>query len=888
MGKKKISKLSLNAALTASRVVQPSDLLTWDLSVTAVILNAAALGEQRTHSSSKGHNSDNSLRTLNTRYEIARRVKRAKGHYDKWLESTDVTTMALGSARYIVQKAEKTSSSRFGRLMEKALAVIHHHNSDCPDHCTDLIHDGQIVPDVSSVMLSALDSCVSNYARVTLTDPQVLFDATSSSDDNAGLPGIGDDLTTGESFYLPPAGLPRQSAQSWTPSTNIYSLPQFIAHQDESSIIEDMLVDQIMLGDCKTFGEDRIKWLSTHSTGLKMSLSFKRVLQHWSVQEHISQQAITRFLKLMHYYKPLITIHDYIDGTIPHTGRSLLSTSKTAQNERGRRTTRGDCTNFFDEHQCKVRTVFGPGLKSKDLIKVGRYVHFGLETAILGTSIGLIHRYHYRNLLRRIHTVHPLLLPELFLDLTKPESDEPFNRNVWLAWLTQKRQSMKTKEPIVFEVRINADGAQWFESSYVKGTPILGKLTAVRTLSGGQRVKIPYSLGKPFVIGVFEHTAGKPPAHDLLKETIDEMKSLHPDSLLEGGKREGESFAVQVTCFNCDAPMRADLKGSKACSGFYGCERCRTKGVYVPKAKLAIVKETVPQTENSPAAADTTGKDGTPAPTTSTRWVKKLVPIRKGKKKSSKKAQLLPAQEITIVKNGTKRSSQQAQLPTQETSNKRMRRLQEADLGGPLDTDAPVDYASAEQENPDLGFETESPTDVDASDEDEDGGPALGVQTRGAKKKQQEGRSAAIRLHKRHSLVVTRKKKQRTIEADEVTPSTDEEEEEEEETNDKGAGDTTATHEKAKSNGAGDTTAAKTKSTKSGGKRKKTGGSTYFPEIGAERRTDGDWHEYRWPEESGVVCLLFNNEFLISVELLHLIMMSNFSFVILYILLYTT
>lgn len=747
MGKKKLAKLSLKAALPddSSRIAeQPSDLLQWDFSVTAVILNAASLGESKDPC-----NSEKTLRLITSNAERARRVKRAKDFYDKWLQSSDVTTMALGSARHIVHHAEKSSSSRFGRLMEKALAVIQHHNSDCPDHCADLVHMGGIVPHVSPLMEAALDSSVSNYARVIIADPRVLYEATSSSDDN--------ELTSGESFYLPPPALPSPSTQN-LPSINIYALPQFIA-QDEDRIIEDMFIEQINLGNSKMFGEDRIKWLSTQSSDMKMSLSFTRVLQHWSIQEHISHQALNRFLKMLHYYKPLITVNDYLKGGIPHTGRALLTTCKTAQKAKGRRTTKDDdCTDFFKQHECQVRNVFGPGLKSADLIKVGRYVHFGLEKAIVGTSIGLIHRYHYRNLLRRIHTVHPFLLPAMFLDLTKPESDEPFNRNVWLAWLMQKRQDLKTtKEPIVFEVRINADGAQWFESSYVKGTPILGKLVAVRTLSGGHRVKIPYNLGKPFVIGVFEHTAGKPLAQDLLKETIDEMKELHPVSLLKGGKREGESFAVQVTCFNCDAPMRADLKGTKACSGFYGCERCRTRGEYVPKTKLAIVKETVPQTENG-SAADTTNKDGNPAaPTTSTRWVKKRVPIRnKGKKKTSRQAQQ-PAQ--VIAGKGTKRSMGQALLPTGETSNKRVRMLQEEDLGGPVDTLAPAaDDASVEQENPDLGFETDSQSDVDASDEDEDGAPLSHMQTRGAKRKQQEGRSAAVRLHQRHALVVTRKK----------------------------------------------------------------------------------------------------------------------------------
>jgi len=764
----------------------PSDHLKWDLSTTAVILNAIELGEPgRTQAVTC---SAASLRDLKTEAERTRRRNRARAHYNKWLESKDVTSMPLGSARYIFEYAQKSSWARFGPLVDHAQAVIHHHNFDCPDHCKDLLHNGDRVPNVSNVMLSALDSAMSNFSRVTISNPEALYDAASLLDDGAGPSALGDLVST----YA--AG--SESTLDWTPSTDIYLLPQFIV-QDESSIIDNMMVDQLMLGSPQKFGVERIKWLSTSKSTkeMKMSLSFTRVLQHWSVQEHISQQALTRFLKLLHFYRPTITINDYIDHRIPHTGRRLLSTSKTAQMRATncRRTGQNDCTGFFEEHQCEVRTLFGPGLKSKDLVKVGRYAHFGLEKAILGTSIGLIHRYHYRNLLRRIHTVHPLLLPEMFLDLTRPESDEPFDRNTWYNWLTAKRPDMKTQEPIVFEVRINADGAQWFESSYVKGTPILGKITAVRTLSGSQRVKIPYHLGKPFVIGVFEHTTGKPAAWDLLKDTIAEMNRLHPDTLLGGGAREGESFAVQVTCFNCDAPMRSDLKGTKSCSGYYGCERCRTSGVYVPRSKIAIVKEIV---QNS---------DGT----TTTKWVKKLVPIE-GK--------------------GTKRSSKQAELqPAKETAAKLMRRLEQQDLGEGLENDDPA---------------------ADASDEDEDApAPFSSVQTRGAKKKQQEERSAAVRVPKR---LVTRKKKQRTIDADEIPPETDDEDEDGYESDDTANNVDSCNTVTANETNA-DVDEATKKKKKKGGKGKIIGGSTYFPEIGAEMRTDAGWSQYTFPEEAGVV-----------------------------------
>ena len=823
MGKKQFSTklLTSPSTLRNARVLKPSDLLTWDLTKVAQILTAQARGEIRASASSGGTTED-SLRRIRTKGELSRKFSNAKLVYNKWLESTDILTMALGSARYIVECAEKTSSSHLGRLFAKALEVIQHHTHECPDHCVDLIHNGVVVPDDNVNLLYALDGSMSNFARVTITNPAPLYNALS--DDYAGPSAFGEmtsSVTSGESGCL------SQHSSNWTPLMNIYSLPQFIA-QDESRIIDDMLVDQCMLGNPEMFGVERVKWLSTQTKDRCLSLSFTRVFQHWCVQEHISHHSITRFLKLLHFYKPTITIGDYSPhGSIPHTGRTLLSISKKAKRAKGRGGEK-NTENLFIEHNCEVRSIFGPDLKTRDTVEVGRYVHFGLEKALLGTSIGLIHRYHYRNLLRRIHTVHPGLLPRSFLDLTKPESDEPFSKNAWWIWLTHRERIVEKQEPIVFEVRINADGAQWFESSYIKGTPILGKLVAIRTVSGGLRVKIPYNLGKPFVIGVFEHTRGKPPASELLKDTIREMDLLHPRTLEEGEAREGASFAVQVTCFNCDAPMRSDLKGTKSCNGFYGCERCLTRGVYVKrtkkratKTKRVIRKETVPDGDN------TSGEK-------STKWV---------------------CHRITKNGKGTKRPLEQANQvgdpdATEEPTIKRKRNLPNRDVESVKNTE----------------YETH---DGDASDEDE--APEVGhdaipnsvqMQLRSAtakktKKGGQGERSGAVQLRQRHSLAVISKRKQRK--KDETSHSTDEEEDA---TGDQTEEDTSQSTDEEDAteveNAIATEKESNERSAEGGNKedadgRKLHGGSTYFPEIGAEKRTDEDWEDYRWPEEAGVV-----------------------------------
>jgi hypothetical protein len=98
---------------------------------------------------------------------------------------------------------------------------------------------------------------------------------------------------------------------------------------------------------------------------------------------------------------------------------------------------------------------------------------------------------------------------------------------------------------------VNIDGVQWFKSSKVKGTPILGSIFSI-SKKGQPDVKIPNS--KPFIIGVLKHTV-KPDTSDFLQDLIEELEELQPDN------RQGDSFAVKLKCFCCDAVGRCELKG---------------------------------------------------------------------------------------------------------------------------------------------------------------------------------------------------------------------------------------------------------------------------------------------------------------------------------------
>jgi hypothetical protein len=530
-------------------------------------------------------------------------------------------------------------------------------------------------------------------------------------------------------------------------------------------------------------------------------------------------------------------------------------------------------------------------------------------------------------LLRRIHTIRPDLLPESLLEITKPEPDEPFDKETWVNWLYHSRNPDDTdQEPLVFEVRINADGAQWFESSYIKGTPILGKLVAIRTISGQTRIKIPYNLGKPFVIGIYQQILAKPSGQDLLKETIKEMKELHPNTLRKGGPRERASFAVEVVCFNCDAPMRSDLKGTKLCSGFYGCERCRTKGVYVKRAPKGKTKVVITQEPAAPAgtnsssastsgnsqepagpagtnsgSASTSGNSQEPAApagtnssssastsgngqAAATKWVKKVVTLNP-----------TGGNKAAAVSGKNKRKRVGGYLKISGRVVKRLRKDIE-DTSSSDESDAAEEMHSKNKQNSSQAdgqdsssgnFTAELTIDDDEAEMGDDDEPLEPfADTSGNQHERQHSRStrskSAALLQNRHKLAVKSKRKKRAMEEDEGIVSSGGEDENDPDERDVAA--TTADQCQRSSKNVqsiggqvGSSKAVKKKGEKGGKKGKKgdqgektvgkgggkmTGGSTYFPEIGAPKRTDQLWPGYMKAEERNNVVGIYEHSFL--------------------------
>ena len=114
-------------------------------------------------------------------------------------------------------------------------------------------------------------------------------------------------------------------------------------------------------------------------------------------------------------------------------------------------------------------------------------------------------------------------------------------------------------------LQFNVDWLPLFKSSSTDLWPVL---CLVRQLSH-----------RPFVVGLY--CGAKKPASlsDYLQDFVQELSSL----LVTGVSNGNVQYALEVGCFVCDSPARAFLKNVKSHTAYYGCEKCKQKGVYSNK-----------------------------------------------------------------------------------------------------------------------------------------------------------------------------------------------------------------------------------------------------------------------------------------------------------------
>lgn len=230
------------------------------------------------------------------------------------------------------------------------------------------------------------------------------------------------------------------------------------------------------------------------------------------------------------------------------------------------------------------------------------YVHYGLEKALTGESIGLVHRSQYMRIIKLIQSSEAKKknLSSTFLEKMFPEqrmSDMVclfkyiliihFHNNKLPTCIIQAAKYFTENEDILRDYKkamrrmgkdekkphflydINIDGFQFFKNSMQgQAYPILARIVQIGS------VKIPISRSPPFIIGVY-YGSGHPPYDAFLHDYITEVHRLSRD--VPDNPDNPRSCTARLRAVICDAPMRAQLKGIVHFSGYYSCERCRVK-----------------------------------------------------------------------------------------------------------------------------------------------------------------------------------------------------------------------------------------------------------------------------------------------------------------------
>ena len=113
-----------------------------------------------------------------------------------------------------------------------------------------------------------------------------------------------------------------------------------------------------------------------------------------------------------------------------------------------------------------------------------------------------------------------------------------------------------------FSISINIDGLPLFKSTNKCLWPVLCSINLDPT------VVFPV---------VITYGSSKPSNLEFLVDFVTELNDTMTNGILFGER----NIQVKLLCIVCDAPAKAMVKGTKAYSGYYGCDNCNQKGLWV-------------------------------------------------------------------------------------------------------------------------------------------------------------------------------------------------------------------------------------------------------------------------------------------------------------------
>lgn len=131
------------------------------------------------------------------------------------------------------------------------------------------------------------------------------------------------------------------------------------------------------------------------------------------------------------------------------------------------------------------------------------------------------------------------------------------------------------------DLSLNVDGLPLFKSSRGTLWPVL---CGIMNISPVKIFPVALTYGQ-----------SKPVNLDFLSDTVKDLNTILKHGLLDGEK----VIKVTLRCVVCDAPAKAFVKSSKLYSGYYGCDKCSQRGVWLGRMTYPEVENVVLRTNAS-------------------------------------------------------------------------------------------------------------------------------------------------------------------------------------------------------------------------------------------------------------------------------------------------
>ena len=353
-------------------------------------------------------------------------------------------------------------------------------------------------------------------------------------------------------------GRPSTSSAASASSSSSFHIPDICLRDDQirSDFERGMaaaIENEIQLRPMGLTGlsEDQIAVLSRLGKGSEGQFSFQRLAAHFMVWKRIPLMDGTDFLRLFRTSCQANT--DF--SKLPTTCRTLLKIETS------------------DIKATRIRPIYAPLVPGRPKKLTAQYLSLGIERALLGVSCGLVARWQYLNTMRIVYTIFPEMVPREIYEAICPQQGEEFDVDLMKHWraLPKPPAMEDDARQLVLLLHGHMDGVQLFTNSIrSKGVPILSRLVGIRDDVTSESVKIPTL--DPFVVGTMQ-VHRKTNTKQFVKDYVQELR------ILENPHLSGLSFRVELVCMICDAPQRQECKGIIGHTGYYACERCRTKGI---------------------------------------------------------------------------------------------------------------------------------------------------------------------------------------------------------------------------------------------------------------------------------------------------------------------